>query len=125
MENVQTNISENAATRQADALTAAAPTAPAELVAELVTAAHGRILRTWRLREQRDTSGRDWADYHGPARADETTPAYVGRGAVAALEALIALRADASMGGFRYGKITAGRTVVATITRRGGIEVAP
>ena len=80
--------------------------------------------RVYREREQTDAEGRDWADYLGAPRTDETRPKVVTHLRDEALRALAEIRDDASMGGHRYGRVEAGRgRVVAHITRRGEIVV--
>lgn len=87
----------------------------------LTTLAQGRYLSVWQQREQIDRDGIEWADYHGRARSDETVPVLRTKDAVVALAQLEAVRADATMGGHRYGSITAGNNTIALITRKGRI----
>lgn len=89
----------------------------------LASLARGRYLRVWREREQVSPDGRDFADYLGPPGPDETIPVAVTRDAERALAALRTVMADATMGGHRYGYITAGRQRVAEVTRQGRIRI--
>lgn len=79
--------------------------------------------RVYRDREQTDAEGRDWADYHGPSRSDETTPVYSGTSAAGAAAALLRTRDDSSMGGHRYARVVRGGVVVAVVSRRGNVIV--
>jgi len=86
-----------------------------EILARL---AAGRYMAEWRDTYQVGGDGREWADVEGPA-SDRCV--LLTRIAVDALRALEAVMDDAGMGGFRYGKITAGQGTIAEVTRSGRI----
>jgi hypothetical protein len=88
---------------------------------------HHARYRVYRERDQQspEPDSRSWADYLGPARADETRPVLITPSWREAVGALLWVMADASMGGHRYGRIEIAGHVVATVTRGGRIRVTP